>query len=159
MALDFPVALELESRRQKLEHTLILAMDVYFSHVGTTPHANAYRIQEEMERKVGKDYPDTPEGRSAALRECAGDLAKFMRETAMYMGICGALRFLLTDVLHNEWDGESLRWTPVVSEELAALNYSLSFRVTKKLVEYKLYYLNNGIDIDSGAVQNPFYHE
>lgn len=157
MALDFPVTLELHSRRQKLEHTLILALDVYLSHVGETPYAHAHRVQKEIEADLGKSFPDTPEGREAALKASMGNLSKFMREVALYMGVVGAVRFLVADALFTEPPVEHGQWTPLVSDELRALNYCLSYRTTPRLVEYKLYYENNGIDVDNGVVPNPLF--
>lgn len=157
MALDFDVELTLTTPRQKYEQTLIMALDVYMSHVGTTPYANAIKSQHEILRKMDEEFPDTVEGRRLAMNRAMKDLGKFMQEVALYMGVVGAMRTLLSDAIVKHEYTAIETWLRLESDELKAIGYELTYHVEEKLVLYKLVFAKSKVEIDTGAVPNPLY--
>lgn len=157
MALDFQVDLDIPTRRMKCELAVIKALDVYFAKIGTTPCANALRVQQALENKIHREYPDTDEGRSQALRETFGDLGKFMRETSLYMVVVGSLKFLITDEVIAHRENPPVGWHVVKSNELRGVGYRLRICIDGKFVGYELTYEKSGIQIDSGVVPNPLF--
>ena len=157
MALDFQVDLDIPSRRMKCELAVIKALDVYFAKIGTTPCANALRVQQALENKIHREYPDTDEGRSQALRETFSDLGKFMRETSLYMVVVGSLKFLITDEVIAHRENPPVGWHVVKSNELRGVGYRLRICIDGKFVGYELTYEKSGIQIDTGVVPNPLF--
>ena len=154
MALDFEVNLTVTEPRQKYEHTLIMALDVYLSHVGMTPYANAMKAQQDLGEGLNKVL-GLP--RDEALRKTMQDMGKFMQEVAMYMGIVGAMRFLLADVIIKHEHQVIETWLRLDSEELKAVGYELTYMVEEKLIYYKLVFTQSELEIDTGAVPNPLF--
>lgn len=157
MALDFQVDLDIPSRRMKCELAVIRGLDVYFSKIGTTPYANALRVQQALDPKRTLDYPDTEEGRESALRQAFGDLGKFMREKSLYMIVVGALRLLITDEIRAHRENPPVGWHVVKSNELRGVGYRLRICIDGKFVGYELTYEKSGIQIDTGVVPNPLF--
>ncbi|WBF04688.1 hypothetical protein [Erwinia phage vB_Ea277G] len=154
MALDFEVNLNVTSDRQKYEQTLIMALDVYMSHIGTTPYANAMKTQQKMADDLNEILGQS---REDAVRSSMRNLGKVMQELAMYMGIVGAMRFLLADVIIKHEHQAIETWLRLDSEELRGVGYELSYRVEEKLIHYKLAFAQSKLEIDTGAVPNPLF--